>query len=193
MKRSIALAALSAALLVVAAPAMAQQNNGNSSRKVTVSSSAPQPRIEQPVKVSYSWMVTGLPGMVPNIGQGNELLEGGPRLKLDQGPPVPVSHYDFGAYEPFIPQLAREALREADRNRGVNPRAGNGVHDVDVTLTGNPNRTVASVIYSTPAVGGQVTARAGVIVPALQVIGDPALQKNFVRAKDLKVDVKYQF
>src|SRR5262245_22324778 len=130
MKRYIARAALAAAaLLVAAAPATAQQSSKtSSSNKITVTAPTPAPvpppapnRPLEGVQVSYSWRVPGLPGMVPNIGQGNELLEGGPRLKLDQGPPVPVSHLDFGAYEPFIPQLAREALRQAERSRGANP------------------------------------------------------------------------
>lgn len=188
MKRSIAQAALAAAaFLVAASPAAAQ------SKKVTATP-APQAGSE-PVRVNYSWVVTGLPGMVPNIGQGNELVEGGPRLKLNQGPPVPLSHLDFGAYEPFVPQLAREALRETARARlqNQNPQAENGVDDVALTVTGTPNRTVASVNYTTPVAGGQLNARAGVIVPALQVIGDPALQKNFVRARDLKVDIRYKF
>jgi len=212
MKRSIALAALvAAALLVTASPAGAQSKTqskakaqsgaqaGSPSEKVTVRTApaVPAPPAARPpletVRVDYSWRVPGLPGMVPNIGQGNELVEGGPRLKLDQGPPVPLSHLDFGGYEPYIPQLAREALREAARARLQNPLADNGIDDVALTVTGTPNRTVASAIYSTPAAGGQVTARAGVIVPSLQNIGDRAVQKNFLRAKDLKVDVKYKF
>jgi hypothetical protein len=192
MKRSIALAALMAAsFFVAAAPAAAQSN------KVSVTKTkAPEPASE-PVKVSYAWVVTGLPGLVPNIGQGNELVEGGPRLKLDAGPPVRlrIEHrrepLDLGDDE-HIPQLARDALRENSRARLANPLAENGVDDVALDIAGLPNRTVASVAYTTKAgPGTTVKAKAGAIVPGILVLGDPA--QTFWRSRNLKVDVNYRF
>jgi hypothetical protein len=192
MKRSIALAALSAAIFLVAAsPAVAQTKTQSKaqSNKVTVTTA-------EPVKVSYAWVVTGLPGMVPNIGQGNELVEGGPRLKLDAGPPVRVSQrlrapLDLGD-DDQVPQLAREALRETGRARLANPLAENGVDDIELDIGGLPNRTVASVAYTTKAgPGTTVKAKAGAIVPGILVLGDPA--QTFWRSRNLKVEVNHKF
>ncbi len=193
MKRSIALAALLAVpVLVAATPAAAQQSN-----KVTVTKAKTPEPAKEPVKVSYAWRVPGLPGMVPNIGQGNALVEGGPRLKLDAGPPrrLKIEHrrepLDFGDEE-HIPQLARDALRENARARLTNPLAENGIDDIELDIAGLPGRTVASVAYTTKAgPGTTVKAKAGAIVPCVLALGDPA--QTFWRSRNLKVDVNYRF
>lgn len=98
------------------------------------------------------------------------------------GPTMPLSHLDFGAYEPYMPGLARRVL----------PDTPNNTDPFQVTLSGTPTRTtIGTKVQAKPSNAVTVQARATSTIPGVAVLGDKA--SKWRPAPDLKVDVHYKF
>jgi len=114
-----------------------------------------------------------------------------PRLVLNLPAPKPVqlSHLDFGAYEPFG-QALTTPIDKRPEMRSLS--GGGGLDDPKLWVNGNEYRTTigTSVVHTVGPTA--VRARAGAVVPGMPNVGDRA-HKVFLRASDVKVDVRYKF
>jgi hypothetical protein len=143
----------------------------------------------QGVQVAYAWVVTGLPGFTvsrPSDPTGNVAPKR--PITLDLPTPVPLTYLDFGAYEPYAPQLTERINQRPD----MRSLAGGGdLNDPKLWLSGNEWRTVVgtSIVHTQGPTA--VRARAGIIIPGIPTMGEPT--PLFLRASDLKLDVRYKF
>ena len=156
-------------LLLVASPCLAQTTK-----------EAPPP---EGISVAYAW-VTGLPGLTVGTSPVTHDIAMRPKLAFDlpTPKPVPLSHLDFGAYEPYAPSLARRVL----------PNTPNDTDPFQLTLNGNPGRTtIGTKVQGSVANNVAVRAKATASVPGVAALGDRAAKWR--PAPDLKVDVRYKF
>ncbi len=97
------------------------------------------------------------------------------------GPAVLLTHFDFGAYEPYTPGLARRVL----------PDTPNNTDPFQLTLNGTPSRTTIGTKAQVKSDNVTVQARATSTIPGLPVLGDKAVKWR--PTPDIKVDVRYKF
>jgi hypothetical protein len=102
-----------------------------------------------------------------------------PRLVLNRpvAPPVPLTHMDFGAYEPYAPSLARRVL----------PNTPNDTDPFQLTLNGTKATTsVGTKVQAQVDRNVVVRAKATTVVPT-------TAGAKWRPTPDLKVDVRYRF
>lgn len=153
-------------LLLVASPCIAQ----------TAKDAVPS----EGISVSYAW-VTGLPGLGAGTPPVRHDIAMRPKLALDlpAPKPVPLTSLDFGAYEPYVPSLARRVL----------PNTPNDTDPFQLTLNGTATRTtVGTKVQANVAENVAVRAKATANVP-----GVAERATKWRPAPDLKVDVRYKF
>lgn len=161
---------LSLTFLLLASPALAQNVKG-------------APTSSEGVSVAFAPGVTvGLPGIaLANPTGMRDLGLRGPLTMEVPGPAVPLGPLDFGAYEPYLPNLARRAL----------PDTPNDTDPFQLTLAGTPTRTIIGAKVQAKTGNLAVQARATSVVPGVPVLGDRA--NKWRSTPDLKVDVRYKF
>lgn len=162
---------LSLAFLVLASPALAQNVKGAA------------PTSSEGVSVAFApGVMVRLPGIALSNPTG--LRDLGIRAPLSveiPGPAAPLSTLDFGAYEPYLPNLARRAL----------PDTPNDTDPFQLTLAGTPTRTTIGAKVQAKSGNVAVQARATSVIPGVPVLGDKA--NKWRPTPDLKVDVRYKF
>lgn len=179
--------ALATALLLAAFPAAAQPILEG----LVPETSHPATNLlsSEGVSAHYSGPVIGLPSLTDTRPSAAGDLAA-PGFLIITEPTVRLNHLDFGAYEPYAPQRSREALKGISAARPTSPMTGDGINDVAVNVDGTLGHTELGTSYSTTSGPIDVRAKAGVVVPG---VGEEVDAATFLRATDLRLDMKYKF
>lgn len=189
MTRTTALATM---LMLAALPAAAQsETEGLPPAEGIGASSLWDGRIsDETPAVFYSGPMIGLPSLTDTRPSSAGDLPA-PGFFILTEPTVTLNHLDFGAYEPYAPKIAREALKGIVDDKSAGRAADGGPQGLAFAVHGTSAETRFATSYVTQTGPVDVRAKASVVVPG--PLSPSRFTAAFVNAGNVLLAMSYKF
>lgn len=181
-----------AALLMLAALPAAAQSETEAlalSREAGTPSLWDGRMVDADPTVFYSGPMIGLPSLTDTRPSSAGDLPA-PGFLVITEPTVALNHLDFGAYEPYAPAIARQALKGIADEAAATP-AGSGLQGIALSVDGTSTQTRLATSYAAQSGPVDVKAKAGLVVPA--VLPSSRSTTAFIRSGNVQLAMTYKF